>query len=387
MSRLIRFLTSLLTYDRPQVVLGVDQFDARYIGLLVDHGDETDRYLCAPISASRFEQLMGGEVDLRSIYEDPEEASFFLVEWEEGLAEEWTELVAVEEPADGWLPDPHLLFSDFLPAAEEDDDLIRTEAASRNRAIVHLALGRHDALPIPRVDALELSGALSAFQQLVKQAFRRSLRSVGQKAKEYYADPDHHELEVFAFSPGSFRVHMQTKSLPDLFGEASVDRAFELVDAMTRAITSPAESLEVVRQNRGHLASAYTTFLAFVRDSDDPVHYSWAVPGGDVTHRRLTPDQAALVLEILSQEKELGSEWVDLTGVFTKVNTKTGSWTLESEGGKEHHGSLHEEADDILSGVVVKEVPYKLVCEEILVETLGSRRHKNKLLLRHLETV
>ncbi len=384
MTRTLRFSTTLVAYDGPEIVLGEDVFGAVYIALLVERDPREDTYLVSAISPKRLADLLSGRTDLRPIFAQPEDALYCLRTRAEP-SEEWLELEAADSVPQDWYPDEGFLVSEFLPDVAEEDATLRAEAAERNRAVIHLALGPRTHVGPPRIGAEALSGALHAFQHLMKQAFRRSTRNLPQELKEHFADPEHYELEVYGFSPGSFQVHLQAKSLPDLFGGAPLERGFRLVDAMTAALASPEASLDAVRENRGHLASAYSTFLEFVKEADELVRYSWTTPGGEVTHRAVTPDQASIVLEVLRREKELGSEWRELEGVFTKVNTKTGSWTLENRGGKESHGSLHEEADDLLSGVVVKEASYKLTCEEVLGEVLGTGRNKTKLLLRHLE--
>lgn len=383
MKNLLRVIHPLVVYDFPQVVLAVDQFEARYVGLLVEIGSAEDAYLFSPVSQGRLSEILNGEIDLRPVFSAPEGA-LFVGQWSEALGDSWFAAEWTDEASEEWLPEEGFLVSQFLPRTEAADEDLVAEAVQQNRAVVHLDIGHHiEGLP-PRIDASDLSTGLSAFQQLLKQALKRAIRTLDRVEKEILSDPDHYELEVLGFSSGSFRIHLRAKGLPDLFGGATVERAFSRIDAMTGVLQSVEDSITAVQENRGHLASAYASFLEFVKDADEPVGYAWSSPGGAVVRREILPDQAELVLEAIRQEKELGSEWVDLEGYFLKVNTKTGSWTVLSEEGREFSGSLHEEADDLLRGVVVEEVAYRLHCEEVLGEQVGSGRKATKLFLRRL---
>lgn len=382
MSRVVQVSTTLVEYDGPQVVLAEDQFGTSYVGVAVDRAAQGDTFLLAAASRGRLRALLSGQIDLRAVFAAPETTPLLTTDWNEGLAATWLEVAEIVDSPEEWLPSEGFLVSDFLAEAADDAGAeLQAEAIDRNRGVVRLSIGPPgDA----EVEAENLSTALHSFQQLLKQGLQRSVRDLDQKIKNHFLDPDQYELVVFGFSPGSFRVHLEAKALPDLFGGSGLERAFARIDQMAAAIESTDASLEAVRQNHGHLASAYMKFLEFVAGAEAPVRYSWTTPAQSVRSHAITPDQAALVLEALGRERELGSEWVQLEGTFVKVNTKTGSWTLEDADGREHSGSLHEDADDILSGVVVKETSYQLVCEEVLAETIGSGRSKTRLLLQRL---
>ena len=65
MKAMLRVLRPLVEYDLPQLVLAVDSFDARYLGLLVDVGAADDTYLFSVVSEQRLRDVLTGRIDLR----------------------------------------------------------------------------------------------------------------------------------------------------------------------------------------------------------------------------------------------------------------------------------------------------------------------------------
>ena len=98
------------------------------------------------------------------------------------------------------------------------------------------------------------------------------MRNVRGTLRDALAGEENYRLEVFRFSPGSFRIHLQSQMAPDMFGRSSISGALERIDDLAEVIKSPEASLELVQENRGHLASAYTTLLGFISETDSKHH-------------------------------------------------------------------------------------------------------------------
>lgn len=58
-------------YDKPQLFVARDKFDAQYLCLLYDDTN-TPSYTAVKISASRLEDFLSGKVDLRQLFTAPE---------------------------------------------------------------------------------------------------------------------------------------------------------------------------------------------------------------------------------------------------------------------------------------------------------------------------
>lgn len=77
--RFIKPTAILDYYDFPQLFVGADVDDDQRLVccVAVDDGDGGPIYLCTPISTARLAALTDGKIDLRSVFESPEEAIFF----------------------------------------------------------------------------------------------------------------------------------------------------------------------------------------------------------------------------------------------------------------------------------------------------------------------
>lgn len=84
MKEVLRLEKILDFYDVPQLFVGRDKFDARYICLLYDDTDVC-RFTAVKISGNRLGRFLSGSEDLRSIFVNPENAGeYFDVVYENG---------------------------------------------------------------------------------------------------------------------------------------------------------------------------------------------------------------------------------------------------------------------------------------------------------------
>ncbi len=102
-SKPIKIVKLLVYYDLPQVFLGEDEAGQRYMGLLVEEEKEAI-YLVVAISERRFEAYTGKEIDLRSVFEEPETKEWLLARSGTSVWLE-TQHLAVEEVGEDLLPE------------------------------------------------------------------------------------------------------------------------------------------------------------------------------------------------------------------------------------------------------------------------------------------
>ncbi len=82
MKDILRLEKILDFYDEPQLFVARDKFDAQYLCLLYSDNPEP-RYTAVKISADRLSKLLGGQLDLRQLFKDPENAGeYFDVAYE-----------------------------------------------------------------------------------------------------------------------------------------------------------------------------------------------------------------------------------------------------------------------------------------------------------------
>lgn len=379
MKLLISPQETLIYYDGPQLFVAADKVGARYLCVLVEQNVEGDKCLCVPVSPRRLAELKLGNIELRSIYESPEMGSCFCgsITGDYGtITLESVEKVAIPE---GWLPAPGFYFT----KTPENVEGVQKAALDQNRAIVDVSVNPPEARGESRITPSHLMDVLESFQLAVKYAYKRTLR--GDKTiSEDLKSPTAHAMNVAAFSPGSFKIRFESVESGDLVNYVNLSRALKKLDELTEHLDDPQAALEVLRQNEGHLASAYLRLLESIIENDAPFAYSWGVPDGEkpIT-RQISKEQAIPLYELFRSQSELTRVEIDVVGYVIKANWKTGTWTLRQEDGKEVSGRIHEENDQDLAGIVLKDKKYLFRCLETIEEMIGTGRKRTNLFLLH----
>lgn len=378
MSVSIAHVETLVFYDVPQVFLAADAVGTSYLCVLVEQSEKADRYASVAISPGRLSDLRAGRVDLLEVFSRPEIDLRYQVDvGQQPLSD--LRLEPVERFPDAWLPEAGFFLEEHAPA---ETGSIVSEAAQRNRAVVHLTVSPPEARSDFKIDAYHLSAALGIFQTVVKFAYRKALNRLPPATRKLLGNTENYGLEVFAFSHGSFTVHMQSKISANPMGFADIAHALESLDAVTTALESPGDPLEIFREYKGHFATSYRRLLGFVVENETPLSYEWVTPEKSAPVRnRISVARASELYGLLTRSKELGSEEISLSGRFIRANTETGEWVLEGDDGQRYRGTVAEETNVDLEGIVLGNKTYKLVCEERIIGVIGMGRERSRLYL------
>lgn len=111
MQRFIQYKETLIYYDSPQLFLAHDQFNTPYLCLLVEEGDEVDKFVSVPISQARLEVFLMGRIDLRTIIEAPESGEWFYIQLGDSETERF-QLFALDNLPAEWLPESDFFFEE-----------------------------------------------------------------------------------------------------------------------------------------------------------------------------------------------------------------------------------------------------------------------------------
>lgn len=383
--RTLSHFETLLYYDGPELFVAQDQLGGCYVCVLVDIGENIDKYLCVPISSGRLDRLIIGDIDLRSIFTSPEIQEEFEGEVIDGnLNQIIIHPLQIDEIPTEWLPEAEL----FLKLEEFTDNKVVQEALSKQRGIIDITLNPPEALQEPKITADHLSEAMRLFQRLMKFLYRKAIQlyKTGDKyVKESISSPSNYQLEVFGFSPGSFTLHMQTASKVDLLGNANISRALDILDSVNYEIDDPQHAVELISEYKGHFATAYKDLLNFIIETDTPFSYEWSMPSIKETRKaQITPRQAKPLYEAIIKKVDIGKEEKKLTGRFKKVDEDRGTWRLLSETDQIQYSGVSEIN---LAGIVIDTQKYELFCEEQLEIAEISGKESTKLHLVSFKTV
>ena len=133
--RKLTLLQTLEFYDVPQIVTAVDATGTRYLCTLYDQAADSFRYLGVQISEPRLKAFIGGQLDLRAAYTDPEvENALYIVEAKEAQLTA-TSSLAPQDITENMLPAKGYVFdgTDIVEDAESQTDMYQLEVPANDR--------------------------------------------------------------------------------------------------------------------------------------------------------------------------------------------------------------------------------------------------------------
>ncbi|KAA6329076.1 hypothetical protein EZS27_022092 [termite gut metagenome] len=362
MNKTITLERILEYYDVPQLFIGKDIIGTRYLCLLVDV-DGVNCYITIQISLDRLGVFLSGKVDLRYIFVHPEFAGeYFIVifENEKIILNVYNNNVLTED----MLPDEGFFYHE-----EQEDVSIIQEAIEQNHPVIHL--GFIDANNSHSIPVNTLASLTTQYQSIVSNCFK--------KIDGTKNDSDF-KLNVFSYSAASFNVHMYAESSLNIFGTSRIDLTLKTLDKIFRC-TNKKELIEVIEPLKGHTISSYKNFIKTLIENKIVVKYKWvsSITDGEVIKNKVSIPLMEKIYEILIESSELEKEIKEFEGIMIGSNVDTGKWSFRTTDGEEVKGVTNIPA--LLSGVILGEMNYKIVCEEFLEFNNISAKEKSTLIL------
>jgi hypothetical protein len=369
---------TLLYYDGPVLFVGEDLVGTNYLCLLIEKSEDRDKYICVPVSPKRLSSIILGETDLREVYENPEILNYYCLDILGSAPDDLSMSPIMQEDIDkAWYPNPG---SYLLKVFEQDArEIVVKDAVVKKTAVIHLSLSPPESITEHVISTLILVKGLHLFQNMVRVAFKKAIQGLSKDIRVKLDTPDNYMTEVYAFSPGSFRIHLRAKNYADIFGRTDIERGLELIDEIVRYSDDPDKAIEWLKQNRGHVVSYYIRLLEFIIENNSPISYSWTTPYlRKVKTASIHKRQALPIYEKALTMKELGIEIIEFVGEFTKVDIEKNSWTVKRDEDETHFsGSIKEELRISLRGVTAGIQKYKFTIEEKIEESevTGKERY------------
>jgi len=322
-------------------------------------------YLCTPISKKRHDKLVTSKIDLKEIYEKPEVGEFY----KSIFSEDEDSLIIEKEfynvcPSD-YLPEEGLFFDNY--------DEVASKALEENTTVSYASLSPAEAIDSPRIRTSKLSEFLILYQNSIKYLTKLSAKEI---KKSIPKNETPFSTDVFGFSYGSFTVQIRSSYDGDLLGDnALLSTAFAKLN-MFLALTSNAnEAIEYLRSVKGHTASSLIKLLEFMSNNSCPMKHQWASPSmGQSQSIKVELPHIHELVELCRQRDDLTKEKLELTGRFISANSKTGSWTLETDDKETFTGTVSPESDVTLHGIIIEKQKYKVSCEEKIEVILGTSK-------------
>jgi hypothetical protein len=384
-ARILKHKRTLVDYDGPQLFVGLDQIGTQYVCLATKEGKHSIQFICTPLSNSRLENFLEGELDLRDMILNPETGERFLAEVVD-LSEDINLFPFSEESvAEEFLPLPGFVLDKDPPERQ----VVQKEAVASGNAVLELSFNPEEARARSGEAGIEiptLATGMIVFSNLVKHVFKKGLRTLDRSTRAILDRPENSLLNAYAASPsGSFTIHLRSVAHADLTGHIAIVNAFKTIDTIVDSLAEPESAIETLKGFRGHVVGDLKKLLELISVHNAPLSYSWAGPDGSTySSKRISRRIADPVYHLLKQRTELAVEEREFTGLFLDVGTSHGkmTWTFEStDDGREYRGKSIVG----LGGVTVRTSLYHIHCIERLHTETISGKEKTTLELKSIE--
>lgn len=378
MKKQLKISRILVYYDYPHVFTAVDEIGTAYLCLLSSLVDNEYKYITTAISTNRLIGFLNGSIDLRSIFEKPEIKEWYIFnEVDDNFS---AELWEKESLPDEYLPDNGFSFK----IQELSDEIIVRESLGYNNAVVHLAVS--DEYNNYSINANDLGDVMNLYQAFLEYTYKKELRNRNLNRNEYYSNQKNYKLRAFASSNSSFNVHLFSSSEVDIFGNTNIDIVLNKVNELISDFENEELYINNLRSVKGHSISWLKRLVKKIIDDNLTIKHKWYSPSQEkVNLEKINPSKANKIFEILNSSEELSEESKEFIGYFVQVDVEKGTWRIYNrEDKKEYRG---EAQGNILQGITVETVNYKIECTEIIEEMIVSEKENIKYVLKTIQNV
>lgn len=373
--RVLRLIHTLLEYDIPQVFVGADVLDGRFVCMLAEFAAGEPTFLCVPISDRRLKELLASKIDLRCIYEDPELPEFYLASPCNLLQPFEIQRESYKAVSKDVLPDPGLYF-------DHTDDVLN-KAQELNATVAYASLSVPESINEPRIRTRKLSEFLAIYQGVLRNLAKAAAKFNG---KPIPKDEAPYESDVFGFCYGSFTVQVRSSDACDILGEnKALISAFSKLNEFFDLAGNPEDAMHFLLSIKGHAAASLISLLTFISENDCQFTNRWSTPGmsGSSTGR-IRVASAQNIIQRCRQREDLGTEILELVGVVDSADVTAKTWKIIVDG-VAYSGTVHEGSELNLAGITLGN-KYIFRCEEKIEIVLGTGKEVKRLSLTKFES-
>lgn len=336
----------LLYYDTIQLFVGLDRVQTRYLCMLYDDKGE-DRYISIKITASKLSLLFSGNIDLRSLYLNPEIPNeyYSLAIIKENELEIIAEYQNIQEHM---LPD-----EDAFVVPQTDYSRIIQERIEYHYPIIHL--GFVDAQNSHNIKANVLAPLIASYQEFVINTHKK----IADTPESRLVNP---EFYIFSSSAASFNLHMYIQDNLDLFGGSSMDNTLNYINDIFN-FDNELSLTEHLINIKGYAITHYKRFIKGLIDNNISIKTAWTTSdiNKPVAYNYISNKKLQQAYNVVQQSTELEKESQEIVGYFLKVDTTNGEWKLYDEAHeKQYKGKCLD--PNILEGIIIRTTDYKIYC-------------------------
>lgn len=372
-------------YDIPRLFTCSNKTGVRYLALSVFDDYETFKWLYLPISNDRLSSLIDKGIMLRNAFLFPEDEYLYIIESNfDGEAS--VHHIFPEQLDDHDLPDEGV----YLETKEKSRvglgaiDADQAAEGSR-RETYNLHLYPWDTM-LPEIDARDLGGILTSFQELANalgQYCKGDVTLKGAIPADILEATKFRATQIFE---GSFGIQLKSKSTSDLFHSSL---ASDVLLELTNLIESRDDEDNIsnkLHKLKGRVASKYRVFLREVSKLDSPMKLHWGSPNeerGRVIS--LSKQEIRRAFELVSKIDIDMSESVTFRAELLGLDVKTKRYRVRHlDDNEDYSGKILDESLDAVRHSEINGI-YNITLKKIIETNSSSGSEYTKWVLVGLE--
>jgi hypothetical protein len=373
-------------YDKPVLFSCKNKSGLTFIVVCVDSSDFAEIWLYAPVSSSRFQSVIKGDVELRHIFAQTEDAFVYQVEipYEDEIN------VIVKNVECNQIPDDYLPeLGQFIQSEFQNIENIEVVSTQKRREILDFVLKFPDK-DIQEAPVGDLGLILSSLQETID-----AIGQIKSGKSESHIIPfeikQKTQVVMSGVFSGSFGIRLEGTVYEEDslgLGESFLGQCFkefiQLINLGANSEELPAK-LNILKKKT---AFKYTEFLiALTRIGISKLHINWASPGQKVQVGEIEQETISKVIDVINNTKLRAETEICVKVKLTQINYNTRTTTLQEVGSrKKYKCSIADSAIKDVKSIEEDSVYVATIQEYAIVSTvLNKEKHEYELLSLKLE--
>lgn len=373
-------------YDKPVLFSCKNKSGLTFIVVCVDSSDFAEIWLYAPVSSSRFQSVIKGDVELRHIFAETEDAFVYQVEipYEDEIN------VIVKNIECNQIPDDYLPeLGQFIQSEFQNIENIEVVSTQKRREILDFVLKFPDK-DIQEAPVGDLGLILSSLQETID-----AIGQIKSGKSESHIIPfeikQKTQVVMSGVFSGSFGIRLEGTVYEEDslgLGESFLGQCFkefiQLINLGANSEELPAK-LNILKKKT---AFKYTEFLiALTRIGISKLHINWASPGQKVQVGEIEQETISKVINVINNTKLRAETEICVKVKLTQINYNTRTTTLQEVGSrKKYKCSIADSAIKDVKSIEEDSVYVATIQEYAIVSTvLNKEKHEYELLSLKLE--
>ncbi|MDB9445207.1 DUF6575 domain-containing protein [Anabaena sp. CS-542/02] len=373
-------------YDKPVLFSCKNKSGLIFIVVCVDSSDFAEIWLYAPVSSSRFQSVIKGDVELRHIFAQTEDAFVYQVEipYEDGI-NVIVKNVECNEIPDDYLPE----LGQFIQSEFQNSENIEVVSRQKRREIIDFVLKFPDK-DIQEAPVGDLGLILSSLQETID-----AIGQIKSGRSESHIIPfeikQKTQVVMSSVFSGSFGMRLEGTVYEEDslgLGESFLGQCFkefiQLINLGANSEELPAK-LNILKKKT---AFKYTEFLiSLTRIGISKLQINWASPGHKVQVGEIEQETISKVIDVIKNTKLRAETEICVKVKLTQINYNTITTTLQEVGSrKKYKCSIADSAIKDVEFIRKDSVYVATIQEYAIVSTvLNKEKHEYELLSLKLE--